>query len=161
MTCQEVQMLVSAHVDGELSQGERRDVDTHLASCAECRRRREALAAVRTALQSIEPETVSESFDAILGRRLTEARAMRRRRRWRPLAVALSAAAALVLAFLVLITRQQPAAVHRPVPGPHLVLPTDTRPCRECGSLLSDMGWPADAPCASPASCGLVMPTAP
>ena len=43
MTCEAVRDLLSAHLDGELDEAERRVVEGHLAACAACAADREAL----------------------------------------------------------------------------------------------------------------------
>jgi hypothetical protein len=50
MSCDEIQSLLSADLDGQLDDGSRPVLDAHLATCADCRAARESLAALDAAL---------------------------------------------------------------------------------------------------------------
>jgi anti-sigma factor RsiW len=52
MTCQDIQPLLAAHVDGCAADAERQRVELHLRGCGECRRAVEVQRAVRQALAS-------------------------------------------------------------------------------------------------------------
>jgi anti-sigma factor RsiW len=60
--------ILRARLDGELSEGERLEVETHLAACAECRRRAEAMAQqgehVRGILARLDPASGESPADA-------------------------------------------------------------------------------------------------
>lgn len=60
--------ILRARLDGELSESERQEVEAHLASCAECRSRAEAMAAqaerVRGIMAHLDPATGAASPDA-------------------------------------------------------------------------------------------------
>jgi len=56
MRCQEARVLISARLDGELSQQEERELDAHLAGCPACRELAEDLSALRLSLEALEDE---------------------------------------------------------------------------------------------------------
>ncbi len=94
-----------AYLQGELGAAKRERLEAHLASCADCRRERDAFAAILTALRASAPSPSEIQW----GRWRAEVRgrlaARRGRQRWwrRPVPVALSAGlagAVLVVAWL-------------------------------------------------------------
>ncbi len=56
MRCQEARVLISARLDGELSQQQERELNTHLAGCPACRGLAEELSMLRLSLQALEDE---------------------------------------------------------------------------------------------------------
>ncbi len=56
MRCQEARVLISARLDGELSQQEERELDTHLEGCPACRELTEDLSMLRLSLANLEDE---------------------------------------------------------------------------------------------------------
>ncbi|MFN2375787.1 MAG: anti-sigma factor [Candidatus Binatia bacterium] len=66
MTCQQRHESVSAYVDGELSQPERQDMESHLRSCPACRERAAGLRALKHRVTRL--EAVSRPPEAILAR---------------------------------------------------------------------------------------------
>ena len=78
MKCKKIGILISAAMDGEITQREALEMEAHLARCRECRRERDSLAGVRKTLaawETPEPaEALADSFAARL-RREQDARA--------------------------------------------------------------------------------------
>jgi predicted anti-sigma-YlaC factor YlaD len=115
MNCQEMDDRLDGWVDDTLPAAERREVEAHLATCADCReeeRRQRLLLTHAAAL----PRSVSPPRDLWPGiaehieRRQAWARAWPRLSTWQP---ALAVAAAVVIALgAVLLERQAPAPVH-------------------------------------------------
>ena len=101
--------LISALADGELGDGQRREVEAHLERCEACRELLGDIRVLRSAIATEEPPPVPERLVSQVGWRLRAASAGREgsspRGRWRlawpPLAVG-SLAAAAILAFLFL-----------------------------------------------------------
>jgi len=99
LTCQELQALLHPYLDGELTPEQRKDVETHLAGCADCRARLKDWQALHTAFQN--PELRFKASDTLRQRLqggLNKADA--RRGRW-PL---WTAAAAVVVVSVGLLT---------------------------------------------------------
>ena len=78
MKCKKIGILISAAMDGEITEREALELEAHLAHCRECRRERDSLSAVRKTLaawETPEPaESLANSFAARL-RREQDARA--------------------------------------------------------------------------------------
>ena len=154
MTCKDVGLRLSAYLDEELTTQEQGQLDEHLASCAACRRKRDALLALQAAVRIAGEVQISERFDARLERGLASVRSQDRSQRWRTALMAASAAAAAVLVALGLISTWE----LQPSPGKpaetSLIVPIHDRPCLHCAPLPSQAPWIADRPCASRLSCG-------
>lgn len=71
-TCQEYEALISAFLDGELSEAERREIAEHLASCPACRQYFDGLAAMHDAFGQVEEAPVPEGFSARVMARVRE-----------------------------------------------------------------------------------------
>jgi anti-sigma factor RsiW len=56
MNCKEVKPELVAHLDGELQDSIRSEVEAHLESCAACRAEREALASTLKSVESLPAE---------------------------------------------------------------------------------------------------------
>jgi hypothetical protein len=80
---------LSAYVDGELEPGPRAQIDAHLATCAGCRARTEALRSTVNAIRAMPMDTPPRTFTVPVQRRQSW--------RWAPAGWAGGAAAALVL----------------------------------------------------------------
>ena len=83
MTCQELEALLHPYLDGELTPDQRKDVDTHLQGCADCRARLKDWQAMHTALQA--PELRFKASDTLRQRlqgELQKADARKGRERW-------------------------------------------------------------------------------
>jgi len=80
MDCLQVQWMLSAFLDGRIVESERRLLEEHLESCAECEARHADLVAVRTALQVAPVQKVNRQL-ALSLRSLASREAARRRRR--------------------------------------------------------------------------------
>ncbi len=63
-SCMEIQYLLSSYLDGELDEGERQTVESHLSSCPSCRHGLESLRNTVNLLHSM-PEVQSEKSFAI------------------------------------------------------------------------------------------------
>lgn len=96
MNCNEVQTLISAMLDNELSEEERASVQAHIAACPDCKRMYDAFAALSDSLQDLEAppadftETVMRSVRAA-------AKPPVRKRRWIQGFAAMAACLALIL----------------------------------------------------------------
>ncbi|HEV2110106.1 MAG TPA: anti-sigma factor [Gammaproteobacteria bacterium] len=100
MTCQELEALLHPYLDGELTPDQRRDVETHLPGCADCRARLKDWRALHTALQA--PELRFKASDTLRQRlhgELDKADARRSRERW-PLWAAAAAVAVVSVGLL-------------------------------------------------------------
>jgi hypothetical protein len=62
MTCDETRDSLSAYLDGALAPEERRDVEAHLATCAECARELETLRGTVALLQRVQPARAPVGF---------------------------------------------------------------------------------------------------
>lgn len=62
MTCKHIRELLSRHLDGRTSDGERAEIEAHLAGCADCQRYRAALAVPAGALRAIGPAPVPDGL---------------------------------------------------------------------------------------------------
>lgn len=103
MICDEVRRLLPLHVYDDLEPGAARDVEQHLADCAGCQAEHAALAQTRRALD-LTP-AVNVRLDPLELLRAETQLAVRRSRRWRRAALAISALAAGL--FLVLALKVQ------------------------------------------------------
>lgn len=96
MNCNEVQTLISAMLDDELSEEERASVQVHIAACPDCKRMYDAFAALSDSLQDLEAppadftETVMRSVRAA-------AKPPIRKRRWIQGFAAMAACLVLIL----------------------------------------------------------------
>jgi predicted anti-sigma-YlaC factor YlaD len=54
MTCEEIDVLISGYIDGELTQQERQRVDIHLRECLKCRDSLQKLETVRQRIHGLE-----------------------------------------------------------------------------------------------------------
>ena len=98
MSCEHVLNLLSAHVDGELGERERAEVDEHLASCASCRAERERVARTAGELSALF-ETVTASAPPLPLALARAAEPSGASRRPRLIGTLVAAAAAVVLLF--------------------------------------------------------------
>lgn len=80
--CAYVQPRLRAHMDGELTPGERLAVDDHLAECGRCREQRETLLRAVVSVRSLPVEEPPDHFGVNLHVRLASLRA-RKPRGWR------------------------------------------------------------------------------
>lgn len=131
MTCAEWEEKLNAGLDGELPETDRATLEVHLASCADCRRTRDALRAQARDLESAFGPARAET-DAMAARIIAAVHAEPLpRRSFRLVAVAAAAAAGFLLAFLI----YRPT----PPPPPQAVLADATGPveCFRAG------GWQA------------------
>jgi len=79
MDCLQVQWMLSALLDGRIVESERRAVENHLASCAECGAQYAGLVNVQTALRAVPVRQVDRQLSLAL-RSLASREAARRRR---------------------------------------------------------------------------------
>ncbi len=70
MNCSRMENRILPYVDGRLKEGERREVETHLAACAVCRLRVEEFRAVSGMLDELPKVEPSPAFDARLHARI-------------------------------------------------------------------------------------------
>ena len=90
-----IQELISAMVDGELSEEERREVEAHIASCAECQALYEAFSGLSEAMEAEElPDGLHQR---IMDRVDLSAKVLRRQKQLKRLRAAMSLAAAFVV----------------------------------------------------------------
>ena len=71
MTCPEIRELFSTHVDDALTADERAGLETHLATCAECRHEWERFEGMRVTVPRatvLGPERYRERFTSAFGR---------------------------------------------------------------------------------------------
>jgi predicted anti-sigma-YlaC factor YlaD len=120
MNCKKARVFISAAADGELSERDVRVLDGHLAACAECRRERRAISALRGQLGAWRTEEPSETLADSFMRRLAheqETQAKGWRARMLPalpsFGFAAAAAAVLILAYFAGVAPRQ-----APVAGP-------------------------------------------
>ncbi len=64
MRCEDAALLLSARLDGELSEAEEQELNDHLAGCPACRALAEDLASLRASLERLEDEPDAEGFAA-------------------------------------------------------------------------------------------------
>lgn len=64
MRCEDAALLLSARLDGELSEAEERELNDHLAQCPACRALAEDLASLHASLSYLEDEPAPEGFAA-------------------------------------------------------------------------------------------------
>jgi anti-sigma factor (TIGR02949 family) len=93
MDCARTRFFLNAYLDGELAEGDRRQVAQHLSRCERCRVRLDSFRRVRTILKDRSPR---QPAPADLRRRIAHMRLPSRRRAWRP-AVAAAALCLLVI----------------------------------------------------------------
>lgn len=115
---------LSALLDGDVPAGERRVLDAHLESCGECRMIADALRATVADLHSFPAVEPTELERAAVQRALRQARS--KQPRFYRRVVAVSSAAALVVAFAAIATNRNGAAKDGPAAlalnaGPHLI----------------------------------------
>jgi ferric-dicitrate binding protein FerR (iron transport regulator) len=105
MTCAEWEEKLNAEMDGELAAIDRAALEVHLASCADCRRTREALRAQARDLESAF-EPVRAETDALAAKIIAAVHAepAPRRRSFRLVALAAAAAAGFLAAALIFRT---------------------------------------------------------
>ena len=96
--------------DGRLDRAERERVEAHLAECAACRVRRDALASVRGALQGLPPAPAPEELGREIRRRLEEELLRRRPSRRFPVTALLAAAAVLIIVLMLASRKDLPSA---------------------------------------------------
>jgi anti-sigma factor RsiW len=113
MRCGRAQKLIVAAVDGELTPERRRELDDHVAGCAECGAELRATATLFGALGSLPQEAeVPALVEAATLRRMRLAAAEERERggrRWAWLSAPVLAATAVTVLAVVVGTRQEPA----------------------------------------------------
>jgi anti-sigma factor RsiW len=119
MSCERIQELLSAYLDGELSPAERAEVDAHLAACPECAG---LLARLRTALQAFASFPEVELSPALSARLAAIPGEIRRRPflsfdfLFRPvLQPVLAAAAGLLMLFSVYMVSPNKGAINRTI----------------------------------------------
>ncbi len=99
MTCHDVKRHLPLLLYGDLEAAPRAQVEAHLSACASCRDEHAALAATRQALASAATPAVEVDVTRILQR--AGGAAATTAKRWRRLAIGLSAAAAVLVAVLL------------------------------------------------------------
>ena len=62
MNCEQMNELLSAWLDGELSETERRQMQAHLEQCAQCRALFEQLQALHTSFSDLDEISAPEGF---------------------------------------------------------------------------------------------------
>jgi anti-sigma factor RsiW len=110
MKCAELEMLLSAYIDGEVTPEEHQMVERHLSRCAACRNTMAQFAAIHTLYQNLEVKAAPPDFRQQVTQRL-EGRS-RCRWAWPRLAAVLSFVLLLVVAGALVIARvaHQPAS---------------------------------------------------
>lgn len=139
MNCQQLDGCLIEYLDGRLDSSTRAQVETHLASCADCRKRAAEFRTVSAVLEEWRPVEPSSVFDARLAEKIESARA-RSWRRWpvwlRPAYVA-ALALLLVAAGIVIWTHHAsqpapaPVAVRTPMPVAPAPAPTSPTVSKE------------------------------
>lgn len=82
LTCNQIEETLSAFLDSEVTDGERREVEVHLSACPECRRRCEAERSVRSLVRG-RRDRLREPASPDLRRRIVRAvQAEETQRRW-------------------------------------------------------------------------------
>ena len=121
MRCGRAQKLIVAAVDGELTPERRRELDDHVAGCAECRTELRATETLFGALGSLPQEAeVPGLVEAATLRRMRIAAAEEREhgsRRWGWLSAPVLAATAVTVLALVVGTRERPGPGPAPAPA--------------------------------------------
>jgi anti-sigma factor RsiW len=105
MICERCNSRLSAYIDGKLSAAETRELNEHLTACRRCREDLRELNAVRAILRRLPEHEARQGFwdDALRAVRL---RGRRRRVQWSPRLAVGAAGAAVALAAVVLLSRQ-------------------------------------------------------
>ncbi len=100
MTCHDTGPLLSAALDGELSEQEQGELDAHLSTCEACQEKQRALGAVREGFRQAAPKPASPAFTRQLDAAVASAG---QRRRWlrRPTTALVSLAVAATLLALL------------------------------------------------------------
>ncbi len=99
--CDDIRELLSASLDGELTEAESHRLTEHLASCEACRRELDALKRVWTGLGALGEVDLPEGLEERVFQRVADVRP-RRRRTWLPRWVyPVATAAAILLAFVL------------------------------------------------------------
>lgn len=129
MRCDEIVLLLSEHIQGELSRAEEKKVDEHLQGCASCREERQALLSLsRVLLENPPPLPQSMQFQMMPDRLWAELQASKDKERpswigrWLKI-LGLVTAAPL---FLFLVWPDRPSPEETPLPSPtaeNLALP--------------------------------------
>ena len=110
--CGEYEALISAAVDGAVSEAERRELMGHLAQCAACREKYEQMMALHEAFAAWEAEEPPADLTAGVMEKIRRERKRSRRRRWQRMTLAAACLAVVVLG--VQTVRRLPA--ESPVP---------------------------------------------
>jgi Putative zinc-finger len=101
LTCEQLEPLLSAHYDGELSESERANVDKHLADCQACQTRLMEVAAVAAtlkALPTLSPKTdIAENIGLLIAAQPTAITAIRKPLAWSAFGIAAAAAGVIVV----------------------------------------------------------------
>ena len=149
MKCKSARILISAVVDGELTERERLALDAHLAECVNCRGERKSAEALRRNLTVWEAEEPAESLAdafALRLRREQESRA----RGWRalifPRLPAFGLASAVAAAVLVLVYVAVQPRHQAPEPGRPMIVktaPNHVAPSPRAASTTTGLGAPA------------------
>ena len=110
MSCSRMENKILGYVDGRLKEGERLEVEKHLASCAACRRRVNEFRAVSSLLDELPVIEPSPAFDLRVHARVAAIPVKQSWWAWfMPAPRVAIAAAALVLATVWVGTRPSPA----------------------------------------------------
>jgi len=140
MSCETARELIHRVLDGELMDAVRREeLDEHLGACAECRRARDELGAVQSALRGLPAQPFPDEALQEVWRRTTRSGPVRRvavGRRWldwRPAAAAAVLALALYAAWDAGVVRNEPTAeeVARAAEETRMVLALTARALRD------------------------------
>jgi anti-sigma factor RsiW len=70
MKCQDIELLLSAYIDGELTEEEQRDVETHLSTCVACQMVVEEFSQLHTWYAELERQPASPGFRQRVTQRL-------------------------------------------------------------------------------------------
>lgn len=100
MNCHEIEIELSAYLDGELNPAEAESVEAHLAECERCRGQLEQLRAARAAFRALAPTAATATLrrQVMSAARTTPLPRQRRRLWWAPAAAAATVAMWLFLA---------------------------------------------------------------
>lgn len=156
MRCGRAQKLIVAAVDGELAPERRRELDDHVAGCAECRTELRGTETLFGALGSLPQEVeVPALVEAATLRRMRIAAAEERERgsrRWGWLTAPVLAATAVTVLALVVGTRQRPGPASAPdaPQAQHIARVPDPVPAapkrEEAAVAVADTAPPSEPP---------------
>jgi len=73
MNCKRFERLIALHVEGDLAERQARNVESHLAGCATCRRFADELKASQGAMKDLRHETIYETDLHELRQRVVDA----------------------------------------------------------------------------------------